>query len=147
MGALIDALGPRVYLDTNIVIYSVEGITPYGDILGQLLDAIDDGAIEAVTSELTLAEASVKPLAIGRPDLVTAYEQLVSSTGGRIVVPITRGVLRDAAEIRAASGLKLPDAIHLASARLSGCSTFLTNDTLVRATASPVVIQLRTLLG
>lgn len=44
--------------------------------------------------------------------------------------PVTREILVAAAEIRAEyhQRLKLPDAIHLASAQLHGCETVLTND-------------------
>jgi predicted nucleic acid-binding protein len=45
------------------------------------------------------------------------------------VVPITREVLVTAARLRAEQGLKLPDAIHAATAQLTNCQQFLTNDT------------------
>lgn len=37
-------------------------------------------------------------------------------------------IFLDAARLRASSGLKLPDALHLACAQHHGCSEFWTND-------------------
>lgn len=44
------------------------------------------------------------------------------------VVPVSRDVLIEAARLRAVANLRLPDAIHGATATLTGCETFLTND-------------------
>ncbi len=44
------------------------------------------------------------------------------------VVPISNNILEAAAQLRATTKLKLPDAIHLATANLNGCDCFLTND-------------------
>ena len=49
--------------------------------------------------------------------------------------PITRDVLIEAAAIRATTRMKLPDAIHVATAVTCGCSALLTNDERLRATA------------
>lgn len=63
---LIQSIGKRkAYLDSNIFIYAVEAISPYAEALGPFLDALEDGTVEAVTSELTLAEVLVKPFHTG----------------------------------------------------------------------------------
>lgn len=54
--------GSRVYLDTNIFIYAVEGYPKFQPELNVLFEAFDDGTLKAITSELTLAEVLVKPL-------------------------------------------------------------------------------------
>ena len=53
--------GDRLYLDTNIFIYAVEGFKPHDRILRELFELIADQAVHAVTSELTLAEALIVP--------------------------------------------------------------------------------------
>ncbi len=55
-------LSGRVYLDTNIFIYALEGYPTFRAVLTTLFAALDRGDLVAVTSELTLAEALVKPL-------------------------------------------------------------------------------------
>jgi predicted nucleic acid-binding protein len=50
-----------------------------------------------------------------------------------LCVPISRQILEAAAQIRAASGLKTPDAIHAATALIEGCTLFVTNDAAFRS--------------
>lgn len=60
--ASLTTLTGRLSLDTNIFIYALEGYPVLRPTLTQLFERIDHGAIQAVTSELTLAEVLVKPL-------------------------------------------------------------------------------------
>jgi predicted nucleic acid-binding protein len=127
--------GERVYLDTNIFIYAIEGYPDFVDELNQLFDSIDAGNFRAFTSELTLAEALVRPLMDGNLEIQAVYQQALQSSEVLEVVVVSRDVLIEAARLRAIANLRLPDAIHGATAILSGCETFLTNDR--RLTALP----------
>ena len=121
-----------VYVDTQIVIYSIETQPPYWQALTPLWEAAQAGRLLLVTSELTLMETLVGPLKHGDGVLASAYEELFGSTEVRLL-PITRAVLREAARLRAgASGLRTPDALHAATAMLHGCAMFLTNDKAFR---------------
>ncbi|MEW5856260.1 MAG: type II toxin-antitoxin system VapC family toxin [Cyanobacteriota bacterium] len=120
--------GRIVYLDTNIFIYALEGYVDFVDDLTELFASIDAGNIRAVTSELTLAEVLVRPLIDGNIERQTAYQQVLQSSEVLEVVPVSRDVLIEAARLRAVANLRLPDAIHGATATLTGCETFLTND-------------------
>ncbi len=140
MARLSDLSGRRVFLDTNIVVYTVEGFEPFAAVLRGLLEAMDARTITGVTSELTLAECLVKPLADGRADLAGAYEAFVSPGPSREIVPLTRAVLRDAARIRASTRLKLPDAIQVAAAGAGSCDVILTHDEVIRKGGLPVIL-------
>ena len=60
--------------------------------------------------------------------MVQAYSQIFNSADLRLV-PVGRQVLWNAAKLRTEiPGLRTPDAIHAATAVLSGCGAFLTND-------------------
>jgi predicted nucleic acid-binding protein len=48
------------------------------------------------------------------------------------MVSINPNLARTAAELRATYGLKLPDALQVATAIASGCDGFLTNDTSLK---------------
>lgn len=134
MGVADAIRGGAVYLDTSVFIYAVEGYAPYARALAELFEAVDMGHLRAVTSELTLGEALVKPMADGNLALQHAYQEAVQSSASLAVVPITRQVLVEAAGIRArARSIKMPDAIHIATARLEQCGTVLTNDKLLKA--------------
>jgi predicted nucleic acid-binding protein len=139
--------GPRVYLDANVFIYALEGYLPYTRILADLSDRLDRGEIRGVTSELTLAETLVRPMQLGDSGLEAAYETALSPSGFLDVVPIGSEILRRAARIRATEqGLRLPDAIHAATAVLSGCASFLTNDFGLRKLDGIEVVMLSDLV-
>ena len=58
-----------------------------------------------------------------------AYCELIQSTDGLRVEPVTRDILIESARLRAAhGGVRLPDAIHAATALDAQCQSFVTND-------------------
>lgn len=119
----------RSYLDTNAFIEAIEGSGTVSHLLLDLLSGEAGPGRSLVTSELTLAELLVKPLALGRSDLVEAYEAAVASTRTLGVVEVGREILVAAARLRAEQkSLKMPDAIHVATAHRAGCSRFRSND-------------------
>jgi predicted nucleic acid-binding protein len=119
---------PRWYFDSNAIISIIEGASPPTAAQRDALIGIEDMDIEALTSELTLAECLVKPLAEGRADLIGAFMEFLDNRDSLPTVPITRDILLLAAEIRSQAAVKLPDAIHVATARSSGCTAFISND-------------------
>ena len=129
MGTLAGFIGTRsIYLDTNIFIYALEG-SDFANRLTELFDLIDRYELEAVTSELSIAETLVKPIRDANTALQAAFEYRLESAGGLLVVPIDRSVLVRAATLRAQTPkLKLPDAIHLATALDAKCHAILSND-------------------
>jgi predicted nucleic acid-binding protein len=128
MGLLNAIQGNCVYLDTNVWIYALEGFPAFAQELATLFQAIDQGQLTAVTSELSLSEVLVKPIQNGNTAQQDIYKQAISSSSTLQVVPVQRDVLIEAATLRATVNLKLPDAIHAATAISTQCSTFLTND-------------------
>jgi predicted nucleic acid-binding protein len=125
----------RVYLDTNIFIYALEGYPIFRTALTELFDTLDRHELSAVTSELTLAEVLVKPFLDQHVERQEAYLRALQPSPSLQIAPISRDILVAAARLRAETGMKLPDAIHAATARLNDCTDFLTND--ARFTAIP----------
>jgi predicted nucleic acid-binding protein len=129
-----------MYVDAVTVIYTVERYPLYWPLVEPLWKAVQAKTIEAVTSELTLLECLVKPLKTGDAALVGLFERALLGTDIRLV-PISHSVLREAAQLRAATKLKTPDAIHAATARQAGCALFVTNDAGFRGLAGlPVAV-------
>lgn len=127
MGELGELLGSVVYLDTNIVVYAVEGYEVHARPIKSILQALTEESLVAVTSDLTLAEVLVKPKRENNQQLEEAYRQVLTPTKVWRNSPITREILESAAQLRAATSLKLPDAIHFATALAEGCDSFVTN--------------------
>jgi predicted nucleic acid-binding protein len=147
MGSLILPTAGLVYVDANAVIYSVEKHPVYGPLLEPVWQAARPGGVEVVSSELVLLETLVGPLKAGDSALATAYELLFQQPGTRLL-PVTRPVLREAARLRAAlPALRTPDALHAATALLSGCSAFVTNDPGFRRVPGLSVTVLKDLTG
>jgi len=142
MGILTAIQGNRIYLDVNIWIYALEQDPTFSQVLTELFQQVDQKTLTIVTSELSLAEALVKPMRAQDGPRQTTYRQLLSSRPNLRVIPVQRAILIEAARQRAASGsLKLPDAIHVATAVILNCTTLLTNDQKFKSLANlPVVI-------
>src|ERR1700742_2880217 len=98
----VDAFtGNRLYLDTNVLIYFVEGHTKFRPLLEPLFGSLDENAFAAVTSELSLAEVLVKPPAEGKEEVVGVYTELLSGGSRLSVAEISRAILVRSAELRA----------------------------------------------
>ena len=110
----------RVYLDANVFIAAYESKGARSDHAWWLLDAIERGDLLGVTSEITLAEVLVRPFEEQDHDLIRSYQDVLSPANGMEVPNVSRQVLIEAAILRSMRrSLRLPDAIHVASARLA----------------------------
>jgi predicted nucleic acid-binding protein len=123
-----------VYLDTNAFILLAEGTGDARDVLSEIVGLGGAGArVMFATSELTLAEVLVKPFADERNDLVVLYEHWFGVGSWVQVKQVRLAVLRGAARLRAMrTSLKLPDAIHYATAISAGCQYMISADRNLR---------------
>jgi predicted nucleic acid-binding protein len=119
--------GP-VALDASIFIYFIERNPVYLAAVKPLFIAIDEGHLQGVTSSLTLLETLVAPLRAGNVVIAQQYERFLTNSRGLQLVPLTRALLRAAAQLRATTRLKTPDALQVAAALSAGCGAFVTND-------------------
>lgn len=145
MGTLTISEFSRIYIDTPIVIYSVEKIPDYFPLLEPLWTRVNVGTLKMISSELTLMEALVLPLRNRNLDLIQAYERLLLASDIQ-AIPITQAVLKEAAHLRASTNLRTPDAIHAATAMIEKCSVFLTNDAGFRTISNLPVVLLNEIL-
>ena len=126
---LIDDIGRGpVAIDTAPFIYLIERASRFPAIIRPVFQSMDAGKLTAVTSTLTLLETLVQPFRANYPSLAARYEELLSKSRGLQLKEISQETCRAAAQLRAAYGIKTPDALQLATAILSACPVFLTND-------------------
>ena len=122
-------MATSIYLDANVFIYAYEREGRQADAAWQVFEAVERGEFEAVTSELTLAEVLVGPLRKKDDKLAGQYHEILTSEGDFNVAGIERSVLVEAAFFRSVvKSLKLPDAIHLATARAHKCRYIVSED-------------------
>ncbi len=101
-----------VGIDAVIWIYEFENNPVFAPLTGPFFrDRLNTGKNRAGASVLTLGELLVKPLMLGRTDLVAAYRTTFSSRPGFDVWEATRDVVEKAAELRAKYKLKMLDAL------------------------------------
>jgi predicted nucleic acid-binding protein len=131
-----------VYVDANILIYIVEGNKALANDLKQIVEALDAGVLQAVTSELTLAEVLIGPLRQRDQEVADTYRSLLRSSKVLRTVPVSAAILERSAAIRCNSMTSLPDAIHLATAELAGCKYILTEDRQLRVSPPLLAVGL-----
>jgi predicted nucleic acid-binding protein len=128
VGAPVNKL-PRVYLDSNVFITAMETPGAHADHAWWIIQAVEDGKIAAVTSEITIAEVLVKPIQMGDRGFVEAYQEMIAPSPNLAVVAVRRDILVGAAQLRAQrSSIRLPDAIHIATALASSCACMVSDD-------------------
>lgn len=142
MGLISDLAPGPVAVDTAVFIYLIEEDPRFLRHVLPLFEDADRGVRVLVTSALTLLEVLVVPYRTGNRQLADRYERLLTSSRGVRVVDLTRDHLRAAAQLRAATGVKTPDALQLASALAAGCRTFVTNDRRLPSVPGLRVLQL-----
>ena len=128
MGLMADVGPGPLAIDTAIFIYFIEKNPRFLPLIDPLFREADNGTRELVTSSLTLLEVLVVPLRVGNRSVADRYEALLTHSRGIRLVDPTRDQLRAAAQLRAATSVKTPDALQLAAAIGTGCRTMLTND-------------------
>lgn len=133
--------GP-VGVDTSIFIYFIEEHPQFLPLLLPLFREVDEGGKELVTSALTLLEVLVVPYRSGDHLLAQRYEALLTQSRGVRVTEISRDNLRAAAQLRASTGVKTPDALQLVAALAARCATFLTNDRALPTIPGLRILQL-----
>lgn len=142
MGLIEDIGQGPVGLDTAVFIYFIEEHPDFLSLVEALLEAVDEGLLQAVTSTVTLLETLVVPYRTGNVALAESYERILGQSRGLQMLDIDRRLTRFAAQIRAALRLKTPDALQLAAALGSGCTAFVTNDRALPSFETLRVLQL-----
>ena len=145
MGPLnLPSSGP-IYLDANGFIYSVERIEPYRTWLEPMWRQAQAGQFTIASSDLVVLETITKPLREGDTVIEMLFRSLFDAHEVTLI-PTSRPLWEEAARLRAATGLKTPDALHAAAALQAQCTLFITNDDDFRRVDGLSVIVLDDLL-
>src|SRR2546428_14080695 len=102
----------RIFWDTNLFIYLIEGQSSLADQVFTLRDRMIERRDQLCTSTLTLGEVLVKPLQENRPDLMEKYEAALASPAV-LLVPFDRASARVYARLRQDKRILARDALQL----------------------------------
>lgn len=136
---MTDASLVRIYFDTNVFIELLERRTAITEELWRFFGQEAGRGHQIVTSELTLSELLVDAIdnALETGDYAKRdlfLDSIVTKGNEQLVVGVDRNILEKAALVRAQlprladRKIKLPDAIHLATALQMNCAVFITGD-------------------
>jgi predicted nucleic acid-binding protein len=116
----------RVFWDTNLFIYFLEGNNQLSLDTRRLRKSILARGDQLLTSALTLGEVLVKPLERGDRVLCAMYEDAINKTAS--LLPFDAKAAWKYAAIRYDRSLRAPDAMQLACAASANVDLFVTND-------------------
>jgi predicted nucleic acid-binding protein len=118
----------RIYLDTMVWIYALEGNASFGPAAQDTLRAIRSNQHTLLTSHFLLAELLVAPVKKGDAFTVAQYRRMLTAASVE-VIPFTADVAVHFAKLRAQFRTKAADSIHLALAASVSTDMFITGDT------------------
>jgi len=130
-----------IYLDANVLIYSIENRNSFHEPAKALVADAQIGGARLVTSELTVAECLYRPYKDRNRQQADVYESLFGS-GAVDLYPLSGALIIQAAKDGGALGLKLMDAVHYISALEAGCDQLVTADRRFKSTRYLEVVNL-----
>jgi hypothetical protein len=98
--ALSALLGRRVYVDVNVLIYALTGFSAFAPVISPFLKAVESGGLEAVTSELSVAELLVKPFRDTDAQAEADCRAMHFGQPHLALVPVNQDILIEAARLR-----------------------------------------------
>ncbi|MEA1961212.1 MAG: PIN domain-containing protein [Bacillota bacterium] len=115
-------------LDTNTIIYFLDGVPEFVDLLTPLFEMIELGRLKATVSVISEAELLVKPYRENNTAAIEAVMFFLDEFPNLQVISVSREIGRQAAKISADFNIRLPDAIILATALNIQSDLLLGND-------------------
>jgi len=125
----------KVFVDTAPFIYYIEGSISnpdYSERAKNFFKNSYENGTKLVTSVITIEEYEVFPYKAKKQEFIDLFESLIRIVGIQ-VINIDKVIAEKAAHIRAEySSFKSMDSLQLATACISKCDLFLTNDKQLR---------------
>lgn len=115
------------YLDTNIIVYAVDGASPFQQKARNHIAGLEAAGHGFVVGDLTWTECLVFPVRTGNGPLLLDYHRFLLGPN-LTTVSSTAAIRQRAALIGATHKYGLADSLHLATAVEHRLDRFLTND-------------------
>lgn len=122
----------RVFVDTAPIIYYLENNAQYKDLIKGFFTRCLEENIQIVTSAITIEEYLVFPYSSGKIEFADNFKRFLEYMNIE-VVDINSMIAEQGAKIRGHyKNFKAMDALQIATAIVSGCDMFFTNDKQLR---------------
>lgn len=122
----------RVFVDTAPIIYYLENHPQYKDSIIKFFTMCMEKNIQVITSAITIEEYLVFPYSSGKMELTDNFKRFLEYMNVE-VVDINSTIAEQGAKIRGQyKNFKAMDALQIATAIVSGCDMFFTNDKQLR---------------
>ena len=121
-----------VFVDTAPIIYYLENSALYMDSVKKFFEKCVKENIQVVTSAVTIEEYLVFPYSSGKMEFADNFKRFIEYMN-IMVVDIDSNIAEQGAKIRGKyKNFKAMDALQIATAIVSGCDMFFTNDKQLR---------------
>lgn len=120
----------NIALDSMVFIYLLERNEKYFPAVNIIFELFEKGKITGVTSIISPLEVLSSPKLA--PDQISLYRRFFKEEKNLITFELKWGIMELAADIRRNYGLRSPDAIQLATAKLGEANLFITNDEIYK---------------
>jgi predicted nucleic acid-binding protein len=117
-----------LFLDTMVFSYHLGDHPDYVPATTLVLSQIENGDLVGLTTTLTIAELLTRPAQMQDVEAMLDYRLYLTNMPHLEIVPLDLALAEETALVRAATRLKMPDAIQVAAAKLHGADAILTND-------------------
>ncbi len=121
-------MATKVVIDTNIFLNVVNRENGFYWASKSILDAMDEGKLHGIVSTITLAEMASGYYQRGDERGRKEFMLHLLSSRNYSIVPLDAVIADLAGKIRAETGLRLPDAVIIASGVRSNAEFIVTND-------------------
>lgn len=134
-------------LDTMVFSYHLSNHARYAPLTSAVLAAVESGQVAGLTTTVTLAELLTVPAKAQDRRALLDYELYLTRFPNLRLAPLDVALARETALVRAATGLRMPDAVQVAAARQAGADAIVTNDRRwARQVTEPVLVILEEFL-
>lgn len=117
--------GVLLLVDSAPIIYTLEANARFAGRFAPMFERHAQGELVLAVTTITLAEVLAGPLKAGEEALARRYRAVLEAWQ---VIDLTSDIAESAARLRGTYGLKLPDAIQLASALAINAEALVTHD-------------------
>lgn len=137
----------RAYVDAGVLALHLSAHVRYLPLTRALLEGLRDGDLVAFTSALSVYQLLVEPYRSGSDAIAEQVERLLVALPGLELLPLSAGIARQAAQVKAQIGGSMNRSLHIATALAAESGLYVTQRSALRRIAGLSFVQLDAHVG